>query len=235
MRLQKIPVLAAAILGGLSICSPTFAHGGGFRGGGGAQFGGGGARFGGTRVFAGPRGVAVRSPGGFAVVRPGFTAVGGRGFVGSRGFVGRQAFVGERFNRGFRGFDNRRRFNNAVFVGGGYPYFYNAPYPYAYNPGYTNPYPVDPYVTSGSPANYNYPGTLEPVAAYTPQQCPTPVAGDVVSNVQRVLKSRGYYRGPIDGLSGPSTRAAIRWYNASMGMPATGVIDAALLTSMRLM
>ena len=77
----------------------------------------------------------------------------------------------------------------------------------------------------------DYAGTAEAPAA----QCPAPVAGDVVANVQRVLRYRGFYRGPVDGLSGPATRAAIRAYDISVGLPPTGVIDARLLLVMRLM
>lgn len=75
----------------------------------------------------------------------------------------------------------------------------------------------------------------QPVAEYTAPVCPGLVAGDVVGNVQRVLRYRGFYRGPIDGLSSPTTRAAIQAYDLSVGLPPTGAIDARLLKSMGLM
>ena len=149
---------------------------------------------------------------------PGFAAVRGPGFAGVA--VRRSpAFVGHRFNR----FDHRRGFNNFVFAGGyGYPYY----------PGYYNPAPYyDPYAMQ----NAYPPPVAESSAAALAPQCPGLVAGDVVGNVQRVLKYRGFYRGPIDGLSGPTTRAAIRAYDASVGLPPTGMIDARLLLSMQLM
>ena len=151
---------------------------------------------------------------------PGFAAVRGPGFAGVA--VRRSpAFVGERFNRFDHGrFDHRRGFNG-VFAAGGYPYI-------PYYPGYYNPAPYyDPYAAQNA-----YP---PPVAESSGAPCPGLVAGDVVGNVQRVLKYRGFYRGPIDGLSGPTTRAAIRAYDASVGLPPTGMIDARLLLSMQLM
>jgi peptidoglycan hydrolase-like protein with peptidoglycan-binding domain len=83
------------------------------------------------------------------------------------------------------------------------------------------------------PQSYYYNNTPEPVAAYDP--APVGVTGDVVSNVQRVLKSRRFYFGPIDGVSGPATRASIRAYDAAAGLPVTGIIDTNLLASLRLM
>jgi len=199
MKLQKFPVLAAAVLGVVSV-APTdlWAHGG-FGGG----RGGGGAR----GAFAG-----VRSAG-FAR---------GSGFVGGAGrFAGRPGIVGERFNRFDRNRFAQRRFNNnAVIIAGGYGY------PYPFYGGYPN-YPTYP------TAYANDLGYSEPTAV--PETSPGLVAGDVVGNVQRVLRYRGFYSGPIDGLSGPATRAAIRAYDRSVGLPPTGMIDARLLISMQLM
>jgi len=168
--------------------------------------GGSGVRFGGGGVRA------VSGPRGFIAVRgPGFAGVAVRR---------PSAFVGERFHR----FDHRRGFNNVV-VAGGYPYS-------PYFPGYYNPAAFyDPYAAQNA---YPPPIAESSTAALAPQS-PGLVAGDVVGNVQRVLKYRGLYRGPIDGLSGPATRAAIRAYDASVGLPPTGMIDARLLISMQLM
>ena len=212
MKLQKFPLLAAALLGALWVSTPDlWAHGGGFRaGGGGFRAGGGGFRAGGGVV--GGRGVRT------------FSGARGFGAVRAPGFVGPSAGFG-RFNRfDHRGFAHRRGFNNVIIAGGGYGY----PFPY---------YGGSPYFAPGSPvapADYAAPdsGFAPPVVA---SQNPGLVAGDVVGNVQRVLKYRGFYRGPIDGLSGPATRAAIRAYDASVGLPPTGMIDARLLLSMQLM
>ncbi|MCX6967141.1 MAG: peptidoglycan-binding domain-containing protein [Verrucomicrobia bacterium] len=151
--------------------------------------------------------------------------------MGATGFGGRPAMVGERFqhfdHRRFdhRRFDHRRGFNTVVIAGGG-----GYAYPYAYYGGYDySGYPGTPY---SEPA---YPGSYADYSGPVPDVSPGLVAGDVVGNVQRVLRYRGFYRGPIDGLSGPATRAAIRAYDASVGLPPTGMIDARLLISMQLM
>ena len=275
MKLQKFPILAAAILGALSVSPAALARGGGFAGGhgggGGAHFvGGGGARFaggGGVRFAGGAVGGArfaapIRAGGGFAAVHA-------RAFPG-RAFAARPAFVGERFNRfarfdrftrfdRFARFDRFHRFHHFRNFGGvavaaypyayDYPYYSNYPYyqqsyPYAYNaaPYYSEPYAAPTYAaapayTSAGYAEYTPP---PPVAAYEPAavaaQCPAPIPGDVVANVQRVLRSRGYYCGPIDGVSGPATRAAIRAYDNAVGLPVCGgVIDSTLLRSLGLM
>lgn len=46
-----------------------------------------------------------------------------------------------------------------------------------------------------------------------------------------MLKSGGYYRGPVDGVLGVGTRTAIRSYQADRGLPVTGEINAALIRS----
>ena len=174
------------------------------------------------RVSAGPRG-------GFAVRGPGFAAVRTPGFSGAA--VRRPTgFGGAPFHRFPQGhFDHRRGFNNVIVAGGGY---YGYPYSYGgYAPGYYNPAPAgysEPYATTYPP-----PVAESSSAALAPAT--GLVAGDVVGNVQRVLKYKGFYRGPIDGLSGPATRAAIRAYDVSVGLPPTGMIDARLLLSMQLM
>lgn len=72
--------------------------------------------------------------------------------------------------------------------------------------------------------------------------CPPPIYGEVYDaygpslqvEVQRELSRLGYYRGSIDGVIGPRSRAAIRAYQADHGMVITGRIDATLLRSLRL-
>jgi len=144
--------------------------------------------------------------------------------------------VGERFNCSNRGcfdnyrFDHRRGLDSVAYSGGWYGY---GPYDPYYYGGYPTGY-YDPYVANNANPAPAVDSSAVP-AAGSGQQGPGLVAGDVVGNVQRVLKYRGFYKGPIDGLSGPTTRAAIRAYDASVGLPATGMIDARLLLSMKLM
>lgn len=55
---------------------------------------------------------------------------------------------------------------------------------------------------------------------------------DLAVDVQRELRRRGYYRGPIDGDVGPGTRAAIRAYQDDRGLAVTGRIDRSLLRAL---
>ncbi len=41
----------------------------------------------------------------------------------------------------------------------------------------------------------------------------------MVRNVQRALKSRGYYHGPIDGVWGEESKSALRAYQKAKGLP----------------
>jgi len=44
--------------------------------------------------------------------------------------------------------------------------------------------------------------------------------------VQKSLKDKGLYSGPIDGILGPQSRAGIREYQKSENLPVTGRLDA---------
>jgi Putative peptidoglycan binding domain len=56
----------------------------------------------------------------------------------------------------------------------------------------------------------------------------------LAADVQRALRSRGYYRGYVDGDIGAGSRAAIRAYQADHGLAITGRIDSVLLRSLRI-
>jgi peptidoglycan hydrolase-like protein with peptidoglycan-binding domain len=43
--------------------------------------------------------------------------------------------------------------------------------------------------------------------------------------VQKALQRLGYYEGPLDGIFGPATRSAIRRFQESMGVEATGRLN----------
>lgn len=49
--------------------------------------------------------------------------------------------------------------------------------------------------------------------------------GSSVTELQQALKSAGFNPGPIDGIFGPRTQAALRAYQESIGVPVTGVYD----------
>ncbi len=56
---------------------------------------------------------------------------------------------------------------------------------------------------------------------------PLASAGDRgdVKKVQETLRDKGYYTGPVDGIMGDQTRAAIRQYQQSENLPVTGHLD----------
>jgi peptidoglycan hydrolase-like protein with peptidoglycan-binding domain len=59
-----------------------------------------------------------------------------------------------------------------------------------------------------------------------------PVDVDLVVGVQRGLRRLGFYRGVVNGVSDASTRAAIRAYEANMGLPVTGVMSPTLMRAL---
>lgn len=63
---------------------------------------------------------------------------------------------------------------------------------------------------------------------------PYPQAQSPQVSVQTVLAQQGYYRGPIDGVIGPSTSQAIRNYQRDHQLTPTGTINPALAASMGL-
>jgi peptidoglycan hydrolase-like protein with peptidoglycan-binding domain len=54
------------------------------------------------------------------------------------------------------------------------------------------------------------------------------------AQVQRKLKTLGYYDSSVDGAIGPKTRAAIRAYQEENSLEITGQIDKTLLASLGL-
>jgi peptidoglycan hydrolase-like protein with peptidoglycan-binding domain len=56
-------------------------------------------------------------------------------------------------------------------------------------------------------------------------------SNDVLSAQQR-LKDRGYYQGPLDGVIGPGTQAALRAYQRDRGLSMTGVVYSQTLHSL---
>jgi hypothetical protein len=98
------------------------------------------------------------------------------------------------------------------YYGGGRGHYYGRPYGY-YRPGY----------------GYGY----EPSVSFSVTRSYAPdYSDDLAVDVQRQLRRRGYYYGPIDGDVGPGTRSAIRAYQYDRGLVASGRIDRALLHSL---
>ncbi|MCC6984359.1 MAG: SEL1-like repeat protein [Bauldia sp.] len=74
-----------------------------------------------------------------------------------------------------------------------------------------------------------------PVAdpAWAVQPGAEPLEGqDLVRQVQALLAERGYDAGPPDGVIGARTRAAVRDFQRTSGLPVTGMIDNGLLVSL---
>ncbi|HEV2841272.1 MAG TPA: peptidoglycan-binding protein [Chthoniobacterales bacterium] len=106
----------------------------------------------------------------------------------------------------------RSRYQRVELIAGGYYYFHNNYwYPaWGYNP--TNEY-------------YAYDAPI-----YAGKRALPP--DKVIADVQAVLKEMGYYKGEVDGLLGPLTRAALTGYQTDQGMVVTAVIDEPTLDSL---
>jgi N-acetylmuramoyl-L-alanine amidase len=53
------------------------------------------------------------------------------------------------------------------------------------------------------------------------------MTGPAVTQVQETLKSRNFYEGPIDGIFGPGTEAAVKAFQSSVGLADDGVVGPA--------
>ncbi len=112
----------------------------------------------------------------------------------------------------------RHHQGNRFFFYGGYPYAYGW-YPYYWDSPYGYGYNYYPY-------SYGYSYYGQPAHGYT--------SDSVVQQVQSQLADEGYYRGAVDGVVGPQTRAAIRAYESRHRMPVDGAISNDLLSTMGL-
>lgn len=69
---------------------------------------------------------------------------------------------------------------------------------------------------------------------HTPQTAELPQSGTAdVAGIQELLAKLGYYDGPVDGLRGPMTNAAIDAYKNNVGLRGIELTDAELMTSIR--
>jgi len=142
----------------------------------------------------------------------------------------------------------RPRASVGISVSTGYSPFYSGhyysgppycpPYRYYSSPVYVNPPPVvysAPRVVYTTPPVYSgSPGVYPRYSQQTTTPRVVPVANPRMAQVQENLRRMGYYRGQVDGLSGPSTRAAIRAYQIDRGLQVTGRIDSELLEDLGL-
>jgi peptidoglycan hydrolase-like protein with peptidoglycan-binding domain len=70
-------------------------------------------------------------------------------------------------------------------------------------------------------------GEVSPRAAAPPRS-----RSEIITDVQRELARRGYYDGPVDGIDGSKTDAAIRKFEKKVGLPLTGEPSEALLKTL---
>jgi peptidoglycan hydrolase-like protein with peptidoglycan-binding domain len=88
------------------------------------------------------------------------------------------------------------------------------------------PATTGPSTSTSSPANPATPAT--PANPATPSHPVTPVQPSAsVMQLQRQLGQLNYYEGPVDGLMGPQTIAAIQDLQRQAGLPQTGQMNAA--------
>jgi hypothetical protein len=85
--------------------------------------------------------------------------------------------------------------------------------------------------TSSAPAPVSAVSTPEPMSA--PIKGTRPLNRDEVREMQARLKGFGFYAGPVDGLPGPKTTAAVKRYRNARQMEETGGIDRSVLQQVR--
>jgi len=139
-----------------------------------------------------------------------------------------------------RGHDHYWNGNRCHFHNGSW--FVYAPllwYPYAYGYGYDyypEPYYSGEYYDNGSYGDTQAPAQTEPTEdsknAYSDGG--QYEGGSRISDIQSALAREGYYDGAIDGQMGPATRRALRRYQSSHGLEATGTINRSLIEALQL-
>ncbi len=85
-----------------------------------------------------------------------------------------------------------------------------------------------PSASTSAPANPATPATpVTPASPVTPSHPVTPVQPSAaVMQLQRELGQLNYYEGPVDGVMGPQTTAAIQDLQRQAGLPQTGQMNA---------
>ena len=153
-------------------------------------------------------------------------AGGSRGYAGGRGYAYRGAYRSGYY--GGRGY-GRYYYLGGVgyyypFFGYGFGYGLGFGYPaYAYD-GYWNGYAGAPYGYGDGPGAYD--GRIAdqggPGGPGAPDQ---EKGGELPKAVQRQLAKRGYYKGPVNGDFGASSRTALTRFQKDNHLKPTGRID----------
>ena len=113
-------------------------------------------------------------------------------------------------------------------------------------PGPPPPDYPSPTAAPRPPANDDYENAPEPAPrprvetaslfGGTPSEAaPPPVQQDIVARAQMILMRQGFYREAIDGLYGPAMNAALRNYQARLGLEPSGRFDVETLASLNLL
>ncbi len=91
------------------------------------------------------------------------------------------------------------------------------------------PATTGPSTSTSAAASPTTPGTpTTPASPVTPSHPVTPVQPSAaVMQLQRELGQLNYYEGPVDGVMGPQTIAAIKDLQRQAGLPQTGQMNAA--------
>ncbi|MGE0861244.1 MAG: peptidoglycan-binding protein [Gammaproteobacteria bacterium] len=87
-------------------------------------------------------------------------------------------------------------------------------------------------VNMGDPAWKQGQSAAPVAAAAAPVAQAQPNLNQAVMNLQAQLAAKGYDPGPVDGVMGERTRAAIRAYQRDRQMPVDGQVTQALVTSL---
>ena len=95
--------------------------------------------------------------------------------------------------------------------------------------GHSSTAPAGPSASTSAPANPAQPSTPgQPVSPAHPTTPVSPVhPSAAVMQLQRELGQLNYYEGPVDGIMGPQTTAAIKDLQRQAGLPQTGQMNAA--------
>lgn len=227
--------LAAAVL----TAGPSVAHGSGRGGGGG---GGGGHSFAGTGGGGGGRSFAGFQGGGISGFRGGTS-----GADRSSGYRPNFAFGGTAYGSGSRAAGGGYGGNGlghgryrGYYPGYGYVYYFPDSGYYVSPDYYGNDYDASAETSDNntSPPDYSDNGspTQQPQETQQPPPPPAPARAGlyVTSQVQQALVQEGYYNGPIDGIDGDRTRAAVANFQKDMGLKVTAIINDPLLTALHL-
>jgi His-Xaa-Ser repeat protein HxsA len=96
----------------------------------------------------------------------------------------------------------------------------------------TAPSPSAPPPSSAPPATTAQPSGSAPPSASSQTGAPQASTGNTIQSAQQALQQNGFYKGTVDGKMGPHTRQAIKSFQQSKGLHATGHLNQKTLTAL---